>query len=86
MTIVDLAFVPWNDQPDVFLMCAAESEFDGFSGVKAWYERMMARLSWKRAINRWKLGQSSWMNKGLPGTRCPKMVLTWKTSRLRSKS
>ncbi|PSN75192.1 glutathione S-transferase II, partial [Corynespora cassiicola Philippines] len=51
MTIADLAFVPWNDRLDVVLMCPAESKFDGFPQVKAWHEGMVARPSWKRAMD-----------------------------------
>ncbi|KAF2788508.1 glutathione S-transferase II [Melanomma pulvis-pyrius CBS 109.77] len=51
MTIADLAFVPWNDRLDVVLMCPAESKFDGFPRVKAWHESMIARPSWKKAMD-----------------------------------
>jgi glutathione S-transferase len=51
MTIADLAFVPWNDRLDVVLVRPAESKFDGFPRVKAWHESMIARPSWKKAMD-----------------------------------
>ncbi|KAG9375980.1 Glutathione S-transferase II [Pyrenophora tritici-repentis] len=51
MTIADLAFVPWNDRLDVVLMCPIESKFDSFPRVKDWHERMIARPSWKKAMD-----------------------------------
>lgn len=50
ITIADLSFVPWNDRLDVVLMCPEEFKFNGFPHVKAWHESMIARPSWKKAM------------------------------------
>ncbi|KAF1999865.1 glutathione S-transferase II [Amniculicola lignicola CBS 123094] len=51
VTIVDLAFVSWNDQLEGVLGCGAETKFDGFPRVKASHESIIARPSWKKAID-----------------------------------
>jgi glutathione S-transferase len=49
-TFADLAFVPWNERIDATTLCAPDKKFDGFPNVQAWHERMLARASWKKAM------------------------------------
>ncbi|RYP69456.1 hypothetical protein DL771_006108 [Monosporascus sp. 5C6A] len=53
MTYADLAFLPWNDRIDGIILCAPEEKFDGLPNVQAWHERMAARPSWKKSMDRY---------------------------------
>ena len=50
-TFADLAFMPWNYFAEHPLGTPpGEDKFEGFPDVKAWHERMIARPSWKKAM------------------------------------
>jgi glutathione S-transferase len=52
MTFADLAFAPWNDRVDAAIPVAREKMFEGFPNVQAWHERITARPSWKKAMEK----------------------------------
>lgn len=47
MTYADLAWTHWKDRVDALVGCKREEQFDGYTNVKVWHERMVGREAWK---------------------------------------